>query len=352
MEKKTICLCVSFVTFLLSTTAFADIPKVADSKSETTPINNPVNNKVIILDEKEIERRLLREANMDEKLADILGADMDTDRLKDVLAAIRKKWQDAEKKTPQADFNELIRMIGALEKPAPDQFPPGVMAQFFCYYVNDENLAKLHGKAGEEVGLDNVKCDSSIDGYAYAAYWLNAGNQCWRILDNMRYKKGFAFRSAVQEYFEFHQGKEMCIKKSPPRCQLGYCSATASYGIAFRPAVEFSFGAGTGLGFKDHNNVGFTLSGSLGARFFLLEDKIDFRLGLGIAALPIAGSTSEGMDGKSRSAFLISPGIGFFGGLFGVSGIFLFDPGGNDRSGKGIGLTIDVVAIKNIAGTQ
>lgn len=120
-------------------------------------------------------------------------------------------------------------------------------------------------------------------------------------------------------------------------------------GIAFRPALEFTAGAGKGLGFDDNNNVGFTLAASLGARLFGWEDKVDLRFGVGIAAIPIGNAGGmPGSDQQSRSAFLVSPGVGFFNGLFGASLILLFDPAGKDAHGKGFALSVDVVAIKNV----
>lgn len=320
----------------------------------------PGNARALVLEKQDVATTLNRPVSTEQKLADLLSDDTDALRLIDTLADLLVEWEKPGSGKSKPDINELKRLLAALQKPVPELFLPGTMAPFYCYYVNDD---KTHdGKtrdaqslAKDPVGIDNVRCDSKIDAYAYAAYWMNHQNRCWKLLENMRFAKGFEFRSAVQEYLEYHQGKEACVRTSPPaRCQLAYCGgADYGYGIAFRPSVEFAGAAGTGLGFQDHNNVSFSLAASLGARVFFLDDKVDVRLGFGIAALPIGDApTDTSTERKSRSAFLISPGIGFFNGLFGLTGIFLIDPGGHDRAGKGIGLTLDVVAIKNLTGAK
>jgi hypothetical protein len=308
-----------------------------------------------------IEEIVKGQGSIQKKIALLLGDDTDEAHTKRVLAELRatlELWQ----KTPPADavekanLDELAEIISVLADPTPDKFPPGKMGDYYCFLNNNNGKSKgRNGRDSADEALMNPKCNSRIDGYAYAAYWLSRFDKCWYILQGIGTNKSKVFRTSVREYFEVHQEKDMCIKPAePPRCQKpAYCwGPDQTIGVAFRPAVEFAAGAGKGLGFDESNNVGFTLSASLGARVFFLSDKIDIRLGLGVAAIPSAsGDTSTDMmtgDKKSRSAFLLAPGFGFFNGLFGISAIFLFDPSGDDKTGKGLALTLDVVAIKNL----
>ena len=291
-----------------------------------------------VLTKANVETTLRKDLDPESKVSELLASDTDSERVLAILREILKTWTDAEKPDAIA-VAELEKLIARLADPKPENFVPGSMTGYYCYRANESST--------EVPAIQNIKCDSKIDAYAYAAYWLNASNRCWRLLENIRYNKGFVFRSSVQEYLEFHQGKDACVRPAMARCQLGYCwGQDDGWGIAFRPAVEFSAAGGTGFGFEN-SNLGFTLSAALGARLFMFGDRLDVRVGVGIASIPV-GEADEAGQRRSRSAFLVNPGIGFFNGLFGLSGIFLFDFGGHERAGKGIGVTLDIVAIKNL----
>lgn len=243
----------------------------------------------------------------------------------------------------------LTDLLEAIEKPTPDKFQAGAMEDFYCFIINKPNALRPPEYKDAPDGLKNPRCDEKIDGYAYAAYWMSQATRCWKILDKMLLIKEIAFRASVQEYYEYHQGKNACVKPEPAaRCQVGYCwGAEDEFGLVFRPAVEISGGTGTGLGFANKNSLGFTLNASIGARLFFMKDRIDIRGSIGVASIPL----SDSEDG-SQSALLLSPGIGFYNGIFGISGLFLLDFGGQERAGKGLGISVDLAAFKNVVGNK
>lgn len=163
-----------------------------------------------------------------DKLAKLLNDESDSERLVNRLEQLLTEWKQTPRPVGVADFDikSLEKLVTALSHPTPELFPPGSMTEYYCF------------KNGEKA-LGDIRCDSKIDAYAYAAYWFNKSNRCWKLLENMRYNKGFEFRSSVQEYLEYNQGKDACVHSLPARCQLAYCWGPADqYGDRVSPCAR------------------------------------------------------------------------------------------------------------------
>lgn len=201
------------------------------------------------------------------------------------------------------------------------------------------------------------KCNDRIAGFAAAAFYFTSTKNCWKGLD---FRKSAAFSKGYLEWWHQHvKENDTCKRPSTPaRCLLAVCWGGPddyTWGVAFRPSLQFGTTLGEGLGFNESGGLAAQFSGSLGARAFGWDDKADVHAGIGIGTSSSSPSSDDvPNEGLSSRGFLAAElGLGFFSGIANVSYIHVFDPFSEDAdTGNGLSFYVDAAALQRLSGTD
>ena len=205
-------------------------------------------------------------------------------------------------------------------------------------------------------------CDTRLAGFAQAARKRQDPSlSCWAALAALNGTPG-PFRSGFADYWKAQDPQAECDRPpTPTRCLVAWCFGGLGdpyeYGLALRASIELGVPLGAGLGFSESTGgVTFQVSGSLGVRFFFFDDAWDVHGGLGIAGAAAssprdtsAGSEDTSTSNEGHGFLVVSPGFGFWNGLFAVNYIHTFDPFTSLGSGNGVGIFVDATAVERVA---
>jgi|GEM_PF-4171275 len=244
-----------------------------------------------------------------------------------------------------------------------------------------EEIIKNHGDcyAGYSKVAHSDKCNNREDGYAYAAYVQQHIGSCSRGLDkyDIGERKPKEFIDAYKNWWKVHgvgdENQACKPMKEPAKCKMGVCwGMNYSMGVVFRPSLNLGVAFGKGLGYSDDLSFSGALSSAVLGRFYMFNDMLDIRIGIGIGTMVseqvtvVADATTEGSDeGAAASQQTAAPteenknrvtyfglntfGIGGYYGLIAFSYLLTWNPWlDGDKIGHGISLYIDLGAVPDI----
>lgn len=198
----------------------------------------------------------------------------------------------------------------------------------------------------KEEAATTASCGSREGGFAYAAWTVTESYACWEALEDASATQVDEFINGVRDWYRHHASRSSCDKPpAPTRCVLAMCWDEFKWGVAIEPMFELGGVVGDGFGFGSDGKKTFQVSGGLAARLFGYDDKIDVRAGFAISPV-------EGDDDSTKAALMYSLGVGFWSGVLHVSYIMIDDIASDAKLGKGVALTADLAAFKNLAGKK
>lgn len=247
------------------------------------------------------------------------------------------------KQSGKLPLDRLIGLEGQLAKIETSLSP----ASYTLTVLKDDECFNKNNRGAE--------CQTRLAGFARAAWTFSNEYTCGATMARFNKTKVAEFRVGFADWWKTHmdQNDKCEPPPKPTRCIVGWCwggDDQYKHGVSLRTALELGGTLGKGLGFSDQNGgATFQFTGSVGTRLFFFHDTFDLHASFGIATSTSSSTTGSGSSGaQSRGFLVLSPGVGFWHGLFSVNYIHTFDPFGSQGSGNGLGVFADTVAIERV----